>query len=91
MLKAKVKLHIIKYGHRCSAYCKHTYPVELAFKWQSILIAEEHQDYLIAHELAHLKIRNHRQKADFILGRDSKLADIAFSTEINKVFWLCNP
>lgn len=94
-LKGKVKLHIIKYGHRCSAYCKYSYPVELAFKWQSILIAEEHQDYLIAHELAHLKIRNHRQafwrQVDYILGRDSKLADIAFSTEINKFFWVCNP
>ena len=95
MLKAKVRLHIIKYGHRCSAYCKHSYPVELAFKWQSILIAEEHQDYLISHELAHLKIRNHRQafwrQVDFILGRDSRLADIAFSSEIDKVFWICNP
>lgn len=95
MLKAKVKLHIIKYGYRCSAYCKHSYPVELAFKWQSILIGEAHQDYLIAHELAHLKIRNHRQafwrQVDYILGRDSRLADIAFSNEINKVFWICNP
>lgn len=95
-LRARIVLHIIKYGKRCWGYCK---PVsnawELGFKWQIIFGDEFHQEYLLCHELAHLKVGNHGKKfwqyTSELLGRDSIEADRQFSLSNEKFIWICNP
>lgn len=93
-LRGKIKLHIIKRGHRCLGYCSYENPIIIGLKWQIIFIPEQVQEVLICHELAHLKHRNHGKYFwayhEELLGRSVFDADKELVLMDNFV-WLCNP
>lgn len=93
-LKAKIKLHVIKRGHRCLGYCATENPTRIGFKWQMIFIPESVQEVLICHELAHLKHKNHGKlfwaHHEELLGRPVFEADKELVL-MNNFTWLCNP
>ncbi len=94
-IKAKIRLHVIKRGHRCFGYCCSEYPVRIGFKWQMIFIPEPLQEVLICHELAHLKHMNHGENFwachEKLLGGPVFEADKQMSAAMSNFVWLCNP